>query len=88
MKTMTRQELQAGLEMVAAIGQGIRDLCEARRQRGEDPTVPSGEMYAHLMAAGMSLDSYNAVIRMLQNARLIEVNNHLIRWIGPETEAK
>ncbi len=68
------EQITAGIRMAAAVGEAIRDL----------GSIPSGHLYARLMGQ-MSLDTYNSLISLLKQANLVEENNHLLTWVGPET---
>lgn len=65
-------ETVAALQIVAAVGEAIRDLGR----------VPSGHLYAQLMAR-LSLAEYNQIIGMLKHAKLIDEKSHELIWIGP-----
>jgi hypothetical protein len=69
---MTPQE-KAALEIVLVVGDAIKEL----------GSVPSGHLYAQLMGR-MSLDSYNKIIGMLKNAKVIKEEGHLLTYIGPK----
>jgi len=66
-------------EIKAALGISVA-IAEAVREAGE---IPSGTLYAIVMGK-LSLASYEAVLRTLAGAGLIKVENHLVRWTGPE----
>lgn len=68
---ISKEEVVAAITTVVALGEAIRDLKE----------VPSGHLYA-TVCGRMSLESYQAAIRMLTKAGLIKVENHLITYIG------
>lgn len=70
---MTPEQRRAALEVVQVITEAIRELKE----------VPSGELYARLMPHGISIGNYQTFLDMLQGAKLIQVKNHLITWVGP-----
>ena len=72
---MTPAQINAALQTLAAVAQAIRLLGE----------VPSGQLYAQLVGQ-LSLSDYDAIIRTLKGASLIEETPaHLIRWTGPRT---
>lgn len=52
---------------------------EAIRELG---TVPSGELYVHLMSR-ITLTEYESILSALIRAKLIERKHHLLTWIGP-----
>ena len=58
----------------------IQAIADAIKELG---TVPSGELYAHLMRHGISLEVYEKIINRLKDAGLIFVSTgHLIEWKG------
>lgn len=72
---VTPEQIAAGFEIVALVGQLIRD--------SHGSQVPSGELYAQLMGK-LTLGQYEAIIRILIKARMVEQKNHLLTWIGPD----
>lgn len=70
--TINKDQLKAGVAMVAAVSEAIREL----------GSVPSGHLYARLQDK-LTLDQYEKLINILKNAKLVEENNHLLTWIGP-----
>ena len=73
--TVTKEQVSAALQALAALAEAIRDLGE----------VPSGHLYAVVMSSGMSLATYQSMIDRLKGAGLIAVDgSHLIRWTGPK----
>ena len=71
-----KKQIAAGIRVVAALAETIRELGE----------TPSGHLYAHMMAFGMTLENYNEAIAMLKRAKLVEETNHLLRWVGRKIE--
>jgi hypothetical protein len=69
----TNKELVAGFQMVAAIAEAVR---EARQ-------LTSGELYAMLIGS-VTMEGYDKILGILKGAGLIKIDNHLIRWTGPE----
>jgi hypothetical protein len=69
----SKEEMVAVVQLVEAISETIRELKE----------VPSGHLYAHLMGK-MSLSTYTSIIDILKRAKLVEEENYLLRWIGPD----
>jgi hypothetical protein len=57
----------------------IRALAEAIRTARE---IPSGHLYA-IVHGQMTLSGYQAAIGLLKEAKLVEEQNYLLRWIGP-----
>lgn len=78
-ESVTRAQVAAVIDILTAIAETIRDLTEL------NGGVPSGELYAHLMGAGMNLEQYNLVIDTLKKAGAISVEAHYIKWIQKET---
>ena len=66
-------QAKAALSALVAIADAIR---EAGR-------VPSGTLYA-ILCGRMDLRTYEALIRTLKNAGLVEEKYNELRWIGPE----
>lgn len=71
-KDLTREQIAAGLEIVALVGQLIRESPGGQ--------IPSGELYARLMDT-FTLDQYESIISMLERGKLIERKHHLLRWL-------
>lgn len=73
----TPAELEAVIDITRAIADAVKELTILKGG------VASGELYAHLNAAGMSLGQYGAVIEALEGAGIIDVAaNHWISWKG------
>lgn len=72
-QTTRRAQIKAGLEIIKAIADTIRELKE----------VPSGELYARIMGQ-ISFENYQAVIGTLKRAWLVKVENHLLIWVEPK----
>lgn len=68
---MTNEELAAGLNVLRAIADTIREL----------GSVPSGHLYAQLCGK-MTLDTYNSIIRTLCGTGLVKESGHLLTWVG------
>lgn len=67
-------ERRAALAIILAVSEAIRELGE----------VPAGELYALMMAKGMTLAQFEAIIGQLEGAKLVRrESSHLLRWIGP-----
>jgi hypothetical protein len=58
----------------------IRALAETIRAARE---IPSGHLYG-MVRGDMTLSRYQAAIGLLKGASLVEEQNFLLRWIGPE----
>jgi hypothetical protein len=70
----TREQIKAAFEIIALVGQMIRECPEGQ--------IPAGELYARLMDK-VSLESFQSIIRTLVKTNLITDKNHLLTWIGP-----
>jgi len=68
---MTKQQ-NAALQLVAAVGEAIQSL----------GSIPNGHLYARMMNT-LDIQSYNRIIGMLQNTKLVELKNDTLTWIGP-----
>ena len=77
MATPTKQQLDAALTALFAVADTVRDL----------GSVPSGELYSKLMHV-TSLQGYERMLDTLKGANLITVENHVIRWVGPNQIAR
>lgn len=77
-KYMSKEQVGAMIQIVAAVGEAIRDLTAKGSMRG----VPSGHLYARLMAK-LSLEQYNSILAILQRQGLVKNENHFLTWIGP-----
>lgn len=71
-KPLTPEQVAAGFEIVALVGQLIKESPGGQ--------IPSGELYARLMDK-FTLDQYESIIRTLERAKVIDRRNHLLRWI-------
>lgn len=68
--TVTKKQINAGLEILKALADTIRDL----------RSVPSGELYARVMGH-MDINAYEKSIGILKGAGLVaESNAHLLTW--------
>jgi hypothetical protein len=72
----SKQELLAGLNILAAVAETIREAGE----------VPSGTIYAALVGK-VTMEGYTSLLRTLKGAGLVEEKNHLLRWIGPNIQS-
>lgn len=73
---MVTQDRKAGLAILLAVSETVR---EAKR-------VPSGTVYAALIGR-VTFEGYQALIRTLKGAGLIEERAHELIWVGPEVQA-
>ena len=69
----TASQTRAALALTMAVAETIREARE----------IPSGTLYAMLVSK-VDLPGYQAMIRNLKNAELVEERAHMLRWIGPE----
>ncbi len=72
MSTVTKTQVVAALQTLAAVAEAIREL----------GSVPSGHLYAQLMPSGMTLSTYQAIIGKLRRAGLITESNNLLTWVA------
>lgn len=73
MQPPTKQELSAGVAIVAAVAETVRECGEC----------PSGMLYAGLIGR-VTKQGYDQVLAILKGAGLIEVTpQHMVRWTGP-----
>jgi hypothetical protein len=77
MSDVTKEQAEAGVRIILAISETIRELGE----------VPSGVLYAQLCGI-LDIDQYTSIIDNLKRTGLVEERNHLLTWIGPKSEAK
>lgn len=75
-KPLTAADLTAALQVLAA-------LVDTIRAAGPAGTL-SGHLYAALMDK-LTLDQYDALIRLAVRSGLVELDNHMLRYIGPTT---
>jgi hypothetical protein len=68
---MTNADIQAGLEIMIAAVEAIRDA----------KSIPSGTLYAAMMDT-LSHDAYESMIRQVLRTGLVKQENHLLTWIG------
>lgn len=69
---ITKEQLNAGLQMVMAIAEAIRELKE----------VPEGHLYTNVMST-IDLSQFNKILDILEKQKLITRNNYLIKWVEP-----
>ena len=75
-----RQALDGQAKVAVGI---VLAASETIRQARE---IPSGSLYAMLMGK-INMSQYETILRILAGARLVAVENHLVRWVGPEVVA-
>ncbi len=70
---VTGKDLKAGLEIIKAVADAIRELGR----------VPSGHLYARLAASGCTFENYEKIISIIKNTGLVrETPGHELVWIG------
>lgn len=78
MSDVTKEQLRAGIDIVLAVSEAIRTI----------GTVPSGVLYARSCMNALTVDQYNQVIGLLKRAGLVAEEAHVLRWVGPQLDAK
>jgi hypothetical protein len=74
--TTTKQQVDSALEIMMAIAEAIKDL----------GSVPSGHLYARVMGH-VDIHTYNTIIALLKDAKIVAEHNHLLTYIGPQKES-
>ena len=70
--TATKEQLAAGLQIVRAVADTIREV----------GTAPRGVIYTALMSKGLSLANYEQIEGMLVRAGLVRVDSEQLVWIA------
>jgi hypothetical protein len=65
---VTREQFAAGLEIVLAVGNTVREL----------GSVPAGAVYAAIMSHGVSLEGFNSIVNTLVKAGAIRREGNLL----------
>ena len=73
MDTPSRKQLNAGLRVIFAITEAIREAKE----------VPAGTLYATLMPL-VDLAGFDKAIAIAVGSGLVEKRGDLLLWVGPE----
>ena len=71
--TITREEIAAGLQIVRAVADSIKEL----------GTSPAGPLYAVLMGRGVTLAGFEQIISILTRAGLVAKHGDMLTWTGP-----
>jgi hypothetical protein len=71
---MTKQETVKALAELILV---LRDIIRAAGKEG----IPSGHLYAHCMG-GMTLETYEKLIKIFLDSGKVERKNHVLYWIG------
>lgn len=65
---------QAAVQTIMAVADAIKEL----------GSVPSGRLYANLVGV-MELSTYQTIIGILKNTKLITESGNVLSWVGPTT---
>lgn len=72
--SVTREQIGAALEKIKIVGQCIQAAGE----------IPSGHLYAQLMAKGMELAEYEKIIGLLvRGGIVVQERSGLLKWNVP-----
>lgn len=75
---MTTQEIKAGLNIVRAVADTVRELGRA----------PRGVLYSALMGRGISLTSYEQIEGILVRAGLVRIETDCLAWALADDHAE
>jgi hypothetical protein len=75
MEKIQKAEIQAGLKIMFAVAETIR----------EAGSIPSGTLYAALVGR-VDINGYESIIRTLKNTGLVTEQSHMLTWVGPEIQ--
>lgn len=78
----TKEQTLAALNIITSVADCIREITISN-ENGLGG-VPSGHLYTRLMEH-MNLETYNRIIGMLKQAKVVEERSHLLVWIGPRS---
>jgi hypothetical protein len=70
--TATKEQLKAGLNIVLAVTEAIREAGE----------IPAGTLYAVLVGK-VDIQGFDKIVSIVTNAGLVEKRGDLLRWVGP-----
>lgn len=71
----SKEQVVAVVELITAVGDIIREAGPAG--------LPSGHLYAMLMAKGISYNGYQQMIGAMQSAGVVKQSNNVLYWTGP-----
>jgi len=71
----TDDQLKAALTVLSAVAEAIRDV----------GIIPAGHLYAAMMG-NVDLPTFDRIIGILTNCKLIEKSGNSLRWIGEEVQ--
>lgn len=74
--TATKEKLKAGLSVVLAVTEAIREAGE----------IPAGTLYAVLIGK-VDLQGFERIVSIVTGSGLVEKRGDLLRWVGPEVTA-
>lgn len=74
--TATKEQLKAGLNVVLAVTEAIREAGE----------IPAGTLYAVLMG-NVDIAGFARIVSIVTGSGLVEKRGDLLRWVGPEVHA-
>lgn len=74
--TATKQELKAGLSVVLAVAEAIREAGE----------FPAGTLYA-VLTGRVDIQGFDKIVSIITGSGLVEKRGDLLRWVGPEVRA-
>ena len=72
----TKEQLQAGLKIVIAVTEAIREARE----------IPEGTLYA-VLTGKVDFAGFEKIVRIVVGTGLVEKQGNLLRWVGPEVTA-
>jgi len=70
--TITKEAIKSTILAIKTVADCIK---EAKQ-------IPSGHLYALLMAHGIDMQTYNKIIGLLTSSKLVKQENNLLIWIG------
>lgn len=74
MNTVTKAELSAGMDMLLAVAEAVREAGK----------IPAGHVYAVLQGR-VDLAGFNKLVGILEGAGVVKyLPSHELRWVGPQ----
>lgn len=71
-------QVKSAINVILALSETLREVKE----------IPSGTLYVQVLGV-LTLEQYQRCIDILKGAKLVEETpGHLLRWVGPEFEAR
>lgn len=64
---------------IDAAAQAVLTVAAIVKEAG---SIPSGHLYAHLMAVGITLEQYQAILQIMKRTGLVTEQAHLLTWKG------